>query len=258
MKPKSAAAFRDSVGVSTHIVYYSTSYGNWPLLINRLQELGVRHLRDGTYANPGPQWAKWNERYYQSVEYAADHGMRFLFGLGNPRYQAGTLDQLIAVVAGRLRRAAEAIEGPNEFDKYGGGPRWAKALASYGRELYRKVKANPSLRSLPVIGPSLSRPQAPRKVGNQRAWLDRGNIHPYAGGASPRPAWIHAERSRMSKLSGNAPLWATEAGFHNAIHAKGGMPPTSEAAAARFAETTSATCTKSRTHVPSGVGWVPP
>ena len=234
MEPKSADAFRNSVGVSTHIVYYSTPYGNWPLLIDRLQELGISHLRDGTYANPASQWQKWNERYYQSVEYAADHGMRFDFGLGSPHYQAGTLDQLIAVVAGRLRQAAEAVEGPNEFDKYAGGSRWASELASYARQLYRKVKANPSLRWLPVIGPSLAERNGPLRVGNQRAWLDRGNIHPYAGGASPRPAWVRAERTRISKVSGNAPVWATEAGFHNAVHARSGMPPTSEAAAAVY------------------------
>ena len=158
VQPRSAEAFRDSVGVSTHIVYYSTPYGNWPLLVDRLQELGIRHLRDGTYANPGPQWRSWNERYYQAVEYAADHGLRFNFGLGNPGYQAGTLDQLIDVVAGRLRRAAEAVEGPNEFDKYVGGRRWRIKLAAYSRELYRKSR-HPSLRGLPVVGPSLAAPR---------------------------------------------------------------------------------------------------
>ena len=234
VQPKSAGAFRDSVGVSTHIVYYSTPYGNWPLLIDRLQELGISHLRDGTYANPGPQWAKWNERYYQSVEYAADRGFRFNFGLGSPGYKAGTLDQLIDVVAGRLRRAAEAVEGPNEFDKFAGGRRWPSVLASYSRQLYKKVKANPSLRSLPVIGPSLVAPNGPSKLGNQTAWLDRGNIHPYAGGASPNPLWIAAERARIAKMSGHEPVWATEAGFHNAVHARDGMPPTSEAAAAVY------------------------
>jgi hypothetical protein len=234
VEPKSASDFRDSIGVSTHIVYYSTAYGNWPLLVDRLQELGIRHLRDGTYANPGAQWRKWNERYYQAVEYAADRGLRFNFGLGNPGYEAGTLDQLIEVVAGRLRRAAEAVEGPNEYDKFVGGPRWASVLASYSRDLYRKVKANPSLRSLPVVGPSLSERNGPLKVGDQSAWLDRGNIHPYAGGASPNPLWIAAERDRIAHISGRKPVWATEAGFHNAVNASTGMPPTSEAAGAVY------------------------
>jgi hypothetical protein len=233
-KPRSASTLHDSVGVSTHIVYYSTAYGNWPLLVDRLRELGIRHLRDGTYANPEPQWRVWNEKYYRSVEYAADRGMRFLFGLGEPGYAAGTLDQLIAVVAGRLRRAAEAVEMPNEYDKYGGGRRWAADLASYGRELYLKVKANPALRSLPVVGPSIADPHGPGRVGDLSRWLDRGNIHPYTGGLSPDPLHLGAERVRIAQISGRKPLWATEAGFHNAVHATAGMPPASERAAAVY------------------------
>src|SRR3954470_12896794 len=55
--PRSAAAFYDSVGVSTHIVYYDTAYGDWSRIVARLQELGVRHIRDGIYANPTGQGA---------------------------------------------------------------------------------------------------------------------------------------------------------------------------------------------------------
>ena len=43
--PKSASAFRDSVGVVTHSVYYDTAYGDWNRVVARLDELGVRHLR---------------------------------------------------------------------------------------------------------------------------------------------------------------------------------------------------------------------
>src|SRR3954463_13189044 len=66
--PRSAAAFTDSVGVVTHTVYYDTAYGNWPRIVDRLHELGVRHVRDGVFANPTPQWHDWNERYYDAVE----------------------------------------------------------------------------------------------------------------------------------------------------------------------------------------------
>src|SRR5829696_9102109 len=108
VRPRSAAAFADSVGVSTHIVFYSSAYGAWPRVVDRLQELGVRHLRDGVYGNPSAQWRAWNERYYRAVELASTRGMRFLFGMGRPGNQSGTLDELAAVVGGRLRHAAEA------------------------------------------------------------------------------------------------------------------------------------------------------
>ncbi len=232
--PRSAAAFRDSVGVTTHIVYYDTAYGDWPRAVARLRELGVRHLRDGVYGNPVPQWRDWNERYYRAVELAAAHGMRFTFGMGRPGSETGTLAQLVDVVAGRLRPAVDALEAPNEFDHYVGGPRWPAVLAAYGRELYRRAKARPELRRVPVLGPSLVAPDAPRRVGDQRSWLDRGNIHPYTGGLSPSPRHTRSEIARASAVSGRKPVWATEAGFHNALRATSGQPPVSEAAAAVY------------------------
>src|SRR3954462_2225113 len=92
ISPKSAPAFRDSVGVVTHIVYFDTPYGDWNRVVARLDELGVRHLREGVYANPAPQWRDWNERYYQAVELAAAHGIRFDFGLNPPGRGTGSVD----------------------------------------------------------------------------------------------------------------------------------------------------------------------
>src|SRR5687768_6922101 len=82
LQPRDSAAFRDSIGVNTHITYYSTAYGNWPAIVAKLDELGVDHLRDGVFANP--TWGPWNERYYRAVELAAAHGKRFTLGMGAP------------------------------------------------------------------------------------------------------------------------------------------------------------------------------
>jgi hypothetical protein len=233
--PKSAPAFRDSVGVVTHIVYYDTAYGDWNRVVARLDELGVRHLREGIYANPGPQWHDWNERYYQAVELAASHGIRFTFGLNPPGAGTGTIDQILAVVGGRLRNAAEALEAPNEFDKYVGGRRWPSVLSAYGRDLHRKAKALRSVRRLPILGPSFATADGPRRVGDQRSWLDVGNIHPYTGGLSPDPRYIRAELARARVTAPNKPVWATEAGFQNGLRsAKSDQAPVSEAAGAVY------------------------
>lgn len=232
--PRSALAFRDSVGVVTHAGYYDTAYGDWSRVVEKLDELGVRHLRDGIYGNPAPPWRAWNERYFRAVELAAARGGRFAFLMGRPGYEGGTLDQLIRVVAGRLRHAAEALEAPNEFDKFVGGPRWPSVLAAYGRTLYRKANAHPSLRSLTVVGPSVAAADGPMLVGDQSAWLDVGNVHPYTGGLSPAPGHIRSELARASVTAGHKPVWATEAGFHNALHANTGQPPVSEAAGAIY------------------------
>jgi hypothetical protein len=50
---RSAYSFVDSVGVNTHLRYYDTAYGNYSLIKQRLQELGVRHIRDG---GSDPTW----------------------------------------------------------------------------------------------------------------------------------------------------------------------------------------------------------
>jgi hypothetical protein len=235
VKPKSATAFRDSVGVVTHIGYYDTAYGNWPRVVDRLEELGVRHLRDGLFGNPAPQWRDWNERYFQAVELAAEHGMRFDFIVGKPGNRAGTLDELLDVAGGRLRSATEALEEPNEFDHFNGGPGWAARLTKYSRELYRKVKSNRSLRELPVIGPAFGTTTGAARVGNQRFYLDVGNIHPYTYGESPDSRHVRAELARGSAVSGRKPVWATEAGFHNAMRGPADQQPgVSERAAAVY------------------------
>ena len=232
--PRSAAAFRDSVGVVTHIVYYDTAYGDWPRIVAKLEELGVRHLRDGVYANPAPEWRDWNERYYRAVELAAASGARFTFSVGGPRSRTGNIDQLIGVIGGRLRHAVAAVEAPNEFDKYVGGPRWPSRLADYERDLYRTAKAHPFVRSLPLVAPSLASLDGPQRVGNLGPWVDVGNIHPYTGGRSPHPEHVRSELERASVTTGRKPVWATEAGFHNALRAKEGQPPVSERAAAVY------------------------
>ena len=45
-----ADAFVDFVGVNTHLGYYDTAYGDYEHILKpRLLELGVRHIRDGTF-----------------------------------------------------------------------------------------------------------------------------------------------------------------------------------------------------------------
>jgi hypothetical protein len=231
--PRSAVAFRDSVGVVTHAVYYDTAYGDWRRVVARLRELGVRHVREGVYANP--RWRDWNERYYRAVELAAAGGIRFTLGLNPPGSGTGTLPQVLRVVGGRLRNAVEALEAPNEFDKYVGGPRWPSVLASYGRELHRRANAMPSLRSLPILGPSFATGEGPRRLGDQRSWLDLGNVHPYTGGLSPTPELVRSQLARAGITAGHKPVWATEAGFHNALNARSPhQAPVSESAAAVY------------------------
>jgi hypothetical protein len=95
-------------------------------------------------------------------------------------------------------------------------------LALYDRQLYAAVKASPSLGSLPVVGPSLAGDRAPAQLGDQHAWLDLGNIHPYTGGLAPTPSYTAAQLRRIGTVSGDKPVWATELGYYTALNAPSG------------------------------------
>ena len=234
--PRSAFALRDSIGVVSHIVYYDTAYGSWDKIVWRLAELGIRHLRDGVYANPG--WLDWNERYYRAVEQAASLGIKFDYGVSGDDF--GTIDQRLAVIAGRLSGTAASIEGENEHDLLVGGDDWEARLAYRQAALNAAVKSHPSaeIRALPVIGPSFGTGDGQSRFGasNPTGWMDFGNIHPYTGGDTPTPSNVAQNLQKATAVSGSKGVFATEAGFHTALSMPPGanQPPVSEQAQAVY------------------------
>jgi hypothetical protein len=234
--PRSAFALRDSIGVVTHIVYYDTAYGQWDKIVWRLAELGVKHVRDGVYANPG--WRDWNERYYRAVEQAASLGIKFDYGISGGDF--GTIQQRLAVIAGRLSGTAASIEGENEHDLFVGGDDWEARLAYLQAALYAAVRWHPSaeIRALPVVGPSFGTWDGQERFGafNPTGWMDLGNIHPYTGGDSPNPFNVALNLQKAAAVSGSKSVFATEAGFHTALFMPAGanQPPVSEQAQAVY------------------------
>jgi hypothetical protein len=235
--PKSSFELRDSIGVVTHIVYYDTAYGNWDKIVWRLAELGIGHVRDGVYANPG--WRDWNERYYRAVEQAALLGIKFDYGVSGDDF--GTIDQRLGVIAGRLSGTAASIEGENEYDLFVGGTDWATRLVYLQAALYTAVKGHPSaeVRALPVIGPSFSTWEAQEQFAayNTSQWMDYGNIHPYTAAQTPNPFYLALNLQKAAGVSSSKPVFATEAGFHTALSMPAGanQPPVSEQVQAVYA-----------------------
>ncbi len=224
--PRAASDFRDSVGVNAHSVYFDTAYANWPRILTELKRLGVRHIRDGIFASPGPQARGFNQRFYEAIDAAVAQGLHFDFVAGAPNDPTGTIDQLVGVAATRLRAATESVEGPNEYDK-GQPPGWAQALRKYQSSLFAAVRAQSSLRGVPVVGPSLTG-DTQAQLGSLTGALDVGNIHPYSGGSSPSPALLKRDLSAAAVVSGSKPVFATEAGFQNALSATTGQAPVPE------------------------------
>ena len=228
----SAAAFRDSVGVATHPSYFNTPYGQWNRVVARLRELGVHHIRGSFFASGN---AGWNARQAQNFRTAYAAGIRANVVLDRHCSPSGRVDPCLSGMKTELPRGSvESVEWLNEDDLFG-GPGWKPVLQSWGRDLYRRVKADPVLRSLRVVGPSLVAPNAPAVLGDQSAYLDVGNLHPYTGGLSPDPGHTLAEERRMRPVSGDKPLVATEAGFHTSpLETNGSHPPTDEPTAAVY------------------------
>jgi hypothetical protein len=191
--------------------YFDTPYGHWDRVVAHLRALGVRHLRAGFFwsANAG-----WNAREVGAFRSAFAAGIRFDLVVNRTCSHDGALAPCLAAIRTRLPAGSVAsVEWPNEHDLFG-GPTWRADLADWGRRLHAGVKADPALRSIRVLGPSLVHKDSPLVLGDQTASLDAGNLHPYTGAKSPSPEHIAQERARMRPVSGDAPLVATEAGFH--------------------------------------------
>jgi hypothetical protein len=234
LMPRSAAEFRDSVGVVVHLPYYSTPYGDVARIGDKLAELGVKHVREGIWANSDPRLEGWKRRLYSAIDELAARGLKFNYGFTMDA-SAGTVPERLAAIAGRLSGTAASLEGPNDLV---GGAGWESRLRLFQPALFAQAKlhASAEIRALPVIGPSFGTRAGPDLSGSLREWLDFGNVHPYTGCLPPSPTLLSSELQRAGKVSGIKPVFASEVGFHNALHMDParGHPPCDERTAAIY------------------------
>jgi hypothetical protein len=214
-----ADAFVDFVGVNTHLGYSDTAYRDYEGIVKpRLFELGVRHIRDGTYS----------EDVLRKYLDLGRHGIRVLFITDSKR---------AAERARKLRPILFAIEGVNEPDGRGGD--WVARIREEQQRLYEAIKGDPATRDLPVAVSSLANLRdSPAELGDLTPYLDFGNMHPYAAGQPPSRHWgwgLSMERAiaEARKVSGEKPILVTECGYHNRVEEKG-HPGVSEAAQAKY------------------------
>jgi hypothetical protein len=225
---RSADAFVDSVGVNTHVIYDDTAYHDFASVRARLQELGIRHIRDGICGTCG-----WQFTRYQAL---ASDGIKLDALMADPRKDATARAQNVSEVK-RLGSMIASVEGANEWDN-SGSPTWVADDRAYQQWVWNTIHADPALSRIPVIGPSLvfswTNPTSWTKLGDLSSFLDYGNMHPYAGGRPPEGA-LDAELARAHQISAAKPVIATEAGYHNALNqANQGHPAVSEDAAGAY------------------------
>lgn len=221
---KSAYSFTDSVGVNTHLRYYDTAYGNYPMIKQRLQELGVRHIRE---SGSDPTWI-------QRVNDLGKAGIKSTIvvdpniGISpNSTYAMRSVNYNINdLVKNKLPGSVAAVEVLNEFDyfsnqfqyTYQGKPvtssNWVTYVRDSVRDTYNAINSDPATQNIPVIGPSFVNTDSSTKIGDLSQWVDFGNAHPYNYPNNPGNGNLERDIATRSKPFANRPMVATEAGWH--------------------------------------------
>jgi hypothetical protein len=221
---RQADAVVESIGVNTHLGYTDTPYNEFPTVEQRLQELGIRYIREGVSQN--------RPDVYSRLQQLAGDGIHLDAIAGDPlgRWNMGTIDQQLDLIQNELGGSVISIEGPNEYDLQGDA-NWIAVLRDYTRSLWEGVKARPALAGLPVIGPSIVLRENMAAAGDLTPWIDYGNTHTYLSGAMPETDSIwDGELGAAAGNSGGKAVQVTETGYHNGVNGTVGHLPTSEAA----------------------------
>jgi hypothetical protein len=221
---RSARSFGDSVGVGVRLTWIDTAYGDYATLKSRLQELGVRNVHDGLCATCQYQIDRLKD--------LSANGIKALIGVGDLRGGTAKMQANLNAIRDKLPGVATAVVAPNEPDLEPVSD-WVTMTRDYQRELWTRVKGDPALAHLPVLGPSLVNRESRDMLGDLSQYLDRGNLHPYPGGSLPL-ANLDDEKWLASKVSGSKPLVSTEVGYHTDLSFDGAHRPVSEAAKAVY------------------------
>ena len=172
-------SFVDAVGVNTHLTYGNTPYyNNWPQVLNLLQELGVRHIRD-SYFNP--TWGPPLAARHQQLAAANIHTNYVLSNLYSPGITSATVQQLKAQV-----KDMESVEFPNECD-VAGNCGLTEALSLVNMKTFGAATVNPAGKAagVTVVGPAMAAAQSYSLVGNVSSIMNTNNLHVYFAGHNP-------------------------------------------------------------------------
>ena len=222
--------FVDSIGVNTHVNYTDTAYGDFELVKNKLEDLGIRHIRDKAHLGE----EGFNERIYGRYRDLNDSAGIETNLIVDPREEglstvdAGKVDQINELSGDSLA----TLEGPNELDIADRGD-WPEAMRAYQQDLFTAVNDS-SAPDTPVLSASLAHARKAGEVGEMVDVMDAGSMHPYPGGGPPTEDLESYNIDNTRQVSGEKPLAATETGYHTAEDGNGGQAGVSEAAQAKY------------------------
>ncbi|MBD2103741.1 PTPA-CTERM sorting domain-containing protein [Leptolyngbya sp. FACHB-261] len=204
---RSADSFVDSIGFNTHFTYTNTPYvQDYSEVVRpRLQELGIRHIRDGVVPE--------RMDYYERLKDLGSIGIRSTLISGTD------IDpQQTVAIAKQLGSAQAAVEGPNEYDNNRDNrdpAYWVPTVRNYTQQLHNAFKSDSATANIPILGPSFVGGEASELVGDLSPWVDYGNFHPYNYPDHPGSGGhLNNEITRRSQPFKGKPMIATEAGYH--------------------------------------------
>jgi hypothetical protein len=218
MQAQQADAFVGSIGVGTDLTYPGVYQNSWSYALQDLQNLGVRHIRDGYFTNNScSQCISEHQALHQS-----GIGANYVIP-----YSSSTTAQDIETLSSQVQDM-ESIEAPNECDNgtsCGSNP--TTGVNNMLAFLPTLDQAGSAL-GIPVIGPSfLDYDYAEySNVGNLSSEMTYNNLHIYFGGMNPgTPPWGNYDQLGngydtfpfgldQAYIDGpNVPVWLTESGY---------------------------------------------
>ncbi|WP_267360819.1 MULTISPECIES: carbohydrate-binding domain-containing protein [unclassified Methylobacterium] len=208
MNAQSAVRVADvigKVGVNSHINYTDGQYANINQDLSDIQYLGLTNLRD---AAPNPALAGQD-----NLAAAALAGMKFDFIVQGSLNPVDAVKQIHAFVVAHPG-SVTAIEGPNEVNNFPvtyHGVTGTAAAQAYQQDLYAAVKADPILKTIPVL--SFTDFPISKTVS------DFNNIHLYNKiGGQPRSDISGGDADAVAADPGK-PVAITELGYQTSIPA---------------------------------------
>lgn len=231
--------------LNTKTFYASTVYGHTEAVVDLLDELGVRTVRERatTGTSPGAR------RQQYAMARLAARGIRWHATVGElddwSRAEAVTRDVLklftdyyLPALDGDLSTLLHSFGGCNEVDgpvvDGRTDPQWAQHARLMQEELWRQATSEPLTSDIPVVGPStrtdvtIDRAEA---LGDLSAVSDWGNAHLYNAGGSPTRG-IDRHLAILQRCFPDAPTWFfTETGYSNSPQDNAGRTVSEDAAA---------------------------
>jgi hypothetical protein len=215
-------------GVNVLLKNRSTVYGKVAECVNLMKNLGAKHMRDRLVPSQTSQQLAYSLMNANGIKVHATIGL------------LGDTDVDIGIVL------AKAAEHPEYYSSFGGpnepnatGPGWVQKTILHQQAIYQKVKGNPALAHITVVGPSL-KDQSPTLAQDFKdladagigKWCDVADYHLYPGGITPTHGLD--EHIAMATSWGH-PTYCTEGGYNTGVGITGHGNPVPEDVQATYA-----------------------